>query len=79
MTYGYRDHASLYSAEEIEAAKDGFALLVARNVQIIIDYLTSRGQVRSLQRRGEIYMSLFPIPFRVKGFCGGKVLSGTVF
>ena len=58
MTYGYRDHASLYSAEEIEAAKDGFALLVARNVQIIIDYLTSRGQVRSLQRRGEIYMSL---------------------
>ena len=21
----------------------------------------------------------FPIPFRVKGFCGGKVLSGTVF
>ena len=24
-------------------------------------------------------MHLFPIPFRVKGFCGGKVLSGTVF
>ena len=23
--------------------------------------------------------TLFPIPFRVKGFCGGKVLSGTVF